>query len=182
MATFDLRGLSEEQSRALRGFRRIYAGGAIVLSTVFVGIVADIAERGLLRASLLSIPLILYVVLSLTILLCVFMTWKLGAGPIELEVSPTGLRFDWPSGRSEHLRWEETAGSFVLRDYSENTLLAKYTNRLWELRRWNRPIISLSKSAYLAILDGARDHHLTIETPSASPWMIAGPCHEARIL
>lgn len=181
MPTYDLSVLSADQAASLRGFRRIYTGGAVALAIFLTGFVADIAYHGRLLQSLVGVPLIIYVALGGGIVLCAIMVWKLGAGAIALSIEEDGFRLGWTSGRSDFIPWSKLRGEFVIYDYSANEALRAYTNRLYLVQELRRPISALSKEAFEGLLSSATTHGLLVDIDNKPPPWVIGLCQVVRI-
>jgi hypothetical protein len=126
---------------------------------------------------------IVFACLAFAISLSVWAVWMGRLGPVSLRIYEVGLELRYKSGRTDLLPWDSLSGGLILVDYSGTPYtpaLAKYTQRLWEIRRWNRPPSNLSKEAFGGILEAARQRRLVVTSQYApnSRW---GPCHKVRI-
>jgi hypothetical protein len=152
---FDLSGPAEDRYVNLSAMRFAMAGVFIVSA----GMQAWFALLGLEIAHKDTNQVIVFVVVDVGLMIamavCAWGMWMARMGPTHLTVDETGLSFRGRSGRSDLVRWKEIDRGVVFLDYSGSELLAKYTTRLWEIRRWNRPPAELSKEAFDAILDSA---------------------------
>jgi hypothetical protein len=177
---FDLSGPAEDRYVNLSAMRFAMAG----VFSVSAGMLAWFALLGLELAHKDTNQVLVFVVVDVGLVIamgvCAWGWWMSRMGPTQLTVDETGLSFRGRSGRSDLLRWEKIDSGVVFLDYSGSELLAKYTTRLWEIRRWNRPPADLSKEAFDAILYHARSRGLRVTSESASNrrW---GPCQVYRV-
>ena len=165
MATFDLSRPSSDVARKARGTRKIMVLLAIMTVALFLWfLILGLTPRNL-HDNLQRVTF--GVVESSTLALSglfVFGIWKLGPGAIAVSVEENGIQFTWGPGRSDRLGWSDLGSGFVLLDYTENPTLPRFTQFLWEVRRWNRPATRLTREAYDAIMTAVTKRGLVYRT------------------
>lgn len=120
----------------------------------------------------------MYAMLSFAVGLSAWAFWMARLGPVAVSVDGDGLRFRMDSGSIDSLPWGKVTHGVAMIDYSDSPL-TRYSRRLWEIRRWNRPPTDLTKDAFEAIVAeaAARGFALRSSTPQNSRW---GPCRVIR--
>lgn len=114
---------------------------------------------------------VLYSGFSIGIGLSIWAAWMGRMGPVGLGIGEEGLAFHMPNTRIDLLPWDAMSKGVALIDYSESPL-TRYTDCLWQIRRWNRPPADLTQDAFSAVLDAATRHGMRIdsERPRNSRW------------
>jgi len=176
---FDLRALAADRHKNLRGMRRAMTGLGIVFAGFLVWFVTLELRLSALDATQSLVFAVVYAGLVFAVALSIWAVWMSRMGPTALTIDEAGLKLRLKSGRIDSLRWEELERGVSLVDYSASPLLKKYTGRLWELRRWNRPPAELSKDAFEAIVEAATRHELTVDSAIPRNSRL-GPCRIVR--
>jgi hypothetical protein len=166
VATFDLREPSYFSFSSIRTFRSIMFVIAALFS-VLLGVLD-------LRAHFLGVPAggstaIIFVTLNVgagfVVCLCVFGAWKTSPGATALRIDDRGLSFIGQSGRVKFVPWEGLRRGIVLLDYSANSQVAARLPQLrWEIRRRNGSPSALTREAFEAIVVGASEHGLRVDS------------------
>jgi hypothetical protein len=154
---FDLHRQSMDRVRTVQSLRRLLT----LLLVIVIGLLLWFVAIGLTEGVAGFQWAVLVVVLGCLLFLIgefLLVLWKTKQGAVGVAVRVDGLEFTWASGATEVLPWKAVCRGFSLRDDSEVEIVRAHSSNLWELRRWNRPITSVSKEAFDAILHAASRH------------------------
>lgn len=178
--SFDLRAFALDHYRVLTTMRRMMLGLGF-LWVVFL-IWFAILQQSIPRpnsAQWLAFSVV-YSCLLFALALSIWAVWMTRLGPVALAINDDGLEFRMESGRTDLLPWGKISKGVLLLDYTE-TGLSAWSNRLWQMRRWNRPPTDLTRGAFDAILAAASSQGflVTSAVDRNSRW---GPCRIVRLL
>ena len=158
---FDLHSESEAQSKRAKTLRQGYT----VLSVIFVGallwFVVLAATQGIAGLGWVVFPVV-FLCLSALIGEFFILIWKTQPGAIAVTVLDQGIEFAWISGRADFLPWPMVARVVELQDYSVSGWDKAGLRDNWYLRRWNRPITRLSKTAFDTIVRAGAQKGLVV--------------------
>lgn len=164
-ATIDLTSMSNVGDKSRRAMRSVTLVISALTAVVLILILMIAFAPGNLSTSQEWTQFLVVVPgLVCMIALMLFTRWKLGPGATSVTVNRDGLRFTWGTGRSEHLPWHRISRGFVIVDYTITPAIPRLTGISWELRRANRPITYLTEAAFRAIVEGARQSGLGIDS------------------
>jgi hypothetical protein len=176
--TFDLRDFARERFKRLATIRWTMIGlGALWVAFLvwFVTIQLRDPHPDETQLALFSTA---YACLLFSIGLSIWSVWMARLGPLAVTIRDSGLEFRLKSGRVDTLLWSQLSVGVALVDYT-GTPLVRWSRRLWQIRRWNRPPADITKEAFHAIVDAAPRHgvSVTASAPRNSRW---GPCEVLR--
>lgn len=179
-AAFDLRDFALDHHQRVAGMRWLMVGLGFLWGAFLVWFVTIQLSLPRLDSTQSIVFPIVYVGLGFALALSVWAVWMARLGPVTLTIHDGGLEFHMNSGRTELLPWSEMSKGVALVDYTTSPSLVKFSRRLWQLRRWNRPPTDLTKEAFDAIVAYATSRGFSIVSslPRHSRW---GPCRVIRL-
>lgn len=180
---YDLTGPSTHVVRRFRVVRRMWCLIAVVFALLLVWFIDLALTPGDLHDATQKV--VIAVIGSGTLFitgLSAFAIWKSGPGATAVLIDDRGIQFTWTSGTMDLVKWDNMGDGLVLLDYSVNSALSRRTQYLWEVRRWKRPATRLTRDAFEAIVRGATQRGLSLQSavPRTTLWGWAR-CRVVRI-
>ena len=177
--SFELRDFAMDHYQRVAGMRWLMGGLGILWGAFLVGFIMIQLSLRTFDSTQSAVFLVVYTGLCFALATSVWAVWMARLGPVALTINEGGLEFGMDSGRTELLSWNEMSKGVALVDYTVNPSLVKFSRRLWQLRRWNRPPTDLTEEAFDAIVTTAvsRGFSVTSSFSRHSRW---GRCRTVR--